>query len=94
MQRGGYNVLSIVTPKGEMNYSVTEDSVNSERYIEFLGDLIHGRPRPLILIVDHAPFQGSQKVREWVRVHRSRLRACEIIQLPVSRMSFRCILRV
>ena len=74
MQRGGYNVLSIVTPKGEMNYSVTEESVNSERYIEFLGDLIHGRPRPLILIVDHAPFQGSQKVREWVRAHRSRLR--------------------
>jgi len=74
MQRGGYNVLSIVTPKGEMNYSVTEDSVNSERYIEFLGDLIHGRERPLILIVDHASFHGSQKVREWVRAHRSRLR--------------------
>jgi hypothetical protein len=32
-----------------MNYSVTEDSVNSERYIEFLGDLIHGREHPLIL---------------------------------------------
>src|SRR6059058_4225377 len=74
MQRGGYNVLSIVTPKGEMNYSVTEDSVNSERYIEFLGDLIHGRERPLILIVDQAPFHGSQKVREWVRAHRTRLR--------------------
>ena len=39
-----------------------------------VGDLIHGRPRPLVLIVDHAPFQGSQKVREWVRAHRSRLR--------------------
>ena len=74
IQRGGYNVLSIVTPKGEMNYSVTEDAVNSQRYIEFLGDLIHGRPRPLILIVDQAPFHGSQKVREWVRAHRSRLR--------------------
>jgi hypothetical protein len=36
IQRGGYNVLSIVTPKGEMNYSVTEESVNSERYIELL----------------------------------------------------------
>src|SRR5437588_5047126 len=70
MQRGGYNVLSIVTPKGEMNYSVTEDSVNSERYIEFLDGLIHGRERPLILIIDHAPFHGSQKVREWARAHR------------------------
>jgi transposase len=74
MQRGGYNVLSVVTPKGEMNYSVTEDSVNSQRYIEFLNGLIQGRPRPLILIVDQAPFHGSQKVREWVRAHRTRLR--------------------
>jgi transposase len=69
-----YNVLSIVTPKGEMNYSVTEDSVNSQRHIEFLDGLIHGRKRPLILIVDQAPFHGSQKVRRWVRAHRTRLR--------------------
>jgi transposase len=26
------------------------------------------------LIVDQAPFHGSQKVREWVRAHRTRLR--------------------
>jgi transposase len=74
MQRGGYNVLSIVTPKGEMKYSVTEDSVNTERYIEFLDGLIHRRERPLILIVDQAPFHGSQKLRQWVRAHRTRLR--------------------
>ncbi|MGH8603196.1 MAG: transposase, partial [Gammaproteobacteria bacterium] len=36
--------------------------------------LIHGRERPLILIVDQAPFHGSQKVRKWVRAHRTRLR--------------------
>jgi transposase len=74
MQRGGYNVLSIVIPKGEMNYSVTEESVNSERYIEFLDGLIHGRESPLILIVDQASFHGSQKARKWVRAHRRRLR--------------------
>jgi transposase len=74
IQRGGYNVLSIVTPKGEMNSSVTEDSVNSERYIEFLNGLIRRHERPLILIVDQASFHGSQKVRKWVRAHRARLR--------------------
>jgi transposase len=74
MRRGGYNVLSIVAPKGEMSYSVTEESVNSERYIEFLDGLIHGRERPLILIVDQVSFHGSKKFRKWVRAHRSRLR--------------------
>ena len=59
---------------------MAEESVNSERYIEFLGDLIHGRERPLILIVDQAPFHGSQKVREWVRAHRTRLRIFFIAQ--------------
>jgi hypothetical protein len=42
IQRGGYNVLSIVTPKGEMNYSVTEDSVNSQRYIERVAEMVKG----------------------------------------------------
>jgi transposase len=68
------NVLSVVTPKGEMNYSVTEESVNSERYIKFLDGLIHVRERPLILIVDQASFHGSKKFRKWVRAHRGRLR--------------------
>jgi hypothetical protein len=47
--------------KGEMNYSVTEESVNSERYIEFLDGLIQGRKRPWILIVDQAPFHVKNK---------------------------------
>src|ERR671922_2246767 len=57
MQRGGYNVLSVVTPKGEVNYSVTEESVNSERYIEFLDGLIHGRERPVILYLKRSQFE-------------------------------------
>jgi hypothetical protein len=36
--------------------------MNTERYIEFLEGLIHGRQRPLVLIVDHASFHGSHKL--------------------------------
>ena len=39
MQRGGYNVLSVVTAKGEMDYSIKDDTINGERYIEFLEEL-------------------------------------------------------
>src|SRR5918999_5171427 len=31
-KRGGYNVLSMVTPKGEMKYSVTANSIDSVHY--------------------------------------------------------------
>jgi transposase len=74
MQRGGYNVLSAVTAEGDMDYSIKEDTINGERYIEFLGELISNRGRPLILLVDHATFHGSKQVRDFVRAHRSQLR--------------------
>ena len=34
--RGGYNLRSMVTPKGERKYSVTADSIDSVHYIELL----------------------------------------------------------
>ena len=74
MQRGGYNVLSAVTAKGDMDYSIKEGTINGERYIEFLEELISNRGRPLILLVDHATFHGSKQERDFVRAHRSQLR--------------------
>jgi transposase len=74
MLRGGYNVLSAVTAQGEMDYSIQDGTVNGERYIGFLGGLIAGRKRPLIVLADHATFHHSKQVRDYVRAHRSQLR--------------------
>jgi transposase len=74
MQRGGYNVLSMVTSEGEMKYSVTADPIDSKQYIESLKNLIQDRARPLILLVDRASFYRSQEVRDFVRAHRAWLR--------------------
>lgn len=74
MKRGGYNVMSIVIPSGKMRFSVKEGSVDGGVFIEFLKQLIKGRNRPLILLVDHAKFHGSKEVRNFVRAHRSEIR--------------------
>jgi len=74
MLRSGYNVLSAVTAEGEMDYSIQDGTVNGERYIGFLGGLIAGRKRPLIVLADHATFHHSKQVRDYVRAHRSQLR--------------------
>ncbi len=74
MKRGGYNVLSIVTPGGDLRYSIQEGHINGEIFVDFLKQLIQGRDRPLILLVDHATFHSSKLVRDFVRLHRSRLR--------------------
>jgi transposase len=74
MKRGGYNVLSIVTPEGILRYSIQEGNLNGDKFIEFLKQLIRNRKRPLILLVDHATFHSSEPVRKFVREHRSLLR--------------------
>ena len=72
--RGGFNILSTVEARGHLRYHLCEQRVNSERYIDFLKQLIQGRERPLILIADRASFHRSKKVREFVRAHRRQLR--------------------
>jgi len=74
MERGGYNLLSMITPEGTLHYTVTKSKVNADQYNQFLFELIDGRPRPLILLTDHASFHHSQAVREFVRAHRAQLR--------------------
>ncbi|BBL76769.1 IS630 family transposase [Methylomagnum ishizawai] len=74
MKRDGYNVMSIVTAKGTLQYSLKEGSIDGAVFIDFLKQVIRGRKKPLILLVDHATFHGSQLVRDFVRAHRTELR--------------------
>ncbi|MGV0982889.1 MAG: IS630 family transposase [Polynucleobacter sp.] len=73
-KRGRYNILSAVTAKGALNYHVTENRINSSEYILFLEQLLKGRSRPLILIVDRASFHRSKMVRKFIGHHRKQIR--------------------
>ena len=73
-RRDKFNLLSIVTNEGEMQFAIRENNINSDGYIDFLEQLLNGRTQPLILIVDHAPFHKSKKVRDFVRCHRKKIR--------------------
>ena len=46
-KRGRYNVLSVVTAKGKLDYKVTDKRINSQIYIEFLAQLLQDRDQPL-----------------------------------------------
>ena len=73
-RRGGYNVLSIITATGELHYSLEAKTINGERYVEFLQQILHGRTRPLIVIADQASFHKSATICEFVRAHRTQIR--------------------
>ena len=70
-QRGGYNVLSIITAEGHLRYSIEAHTINSERYIAFLQQVLRGRPRPLILIAD-GRNQSSAPLGQATRRSRAR----------------------
>ena len=74
MERGGYNLLSMITPQGTLHYTLIGSKVNAEQYCQFLFELIERRPRPLILLTDQVSFHTSKSVREFVRAHRAQLR--------------------
>ena len=57
-----------------MRDSATDDHINSQRFIAFLKQLIRGRTRPRILVLDHASFHGPKRVRDFVRAHRTQIR--------------------
>jgi transposase len=73
-RRGGLNVLSAITATGWLRFSIHDGKINADRYIEFLEQLLAGRSRPLIVIVDRAPFHRAKKVRDFVRAHRTQIR--------------------
>ena len=73
-QRGGYNVLSIITAAGALRYSLDANHINGQRYVAFLQQLLRGRTRPLILIADQVSFHRSAVVRQFVRAHCRQLR--------------------
>ena len=73
-RRGGYNVLSIITAQGELIYALEEKSIDGERYVEFLQEVLRGRTRPLIIIADKVSFHRSAVVRQFVRAHRAQIR--------------------
>jgi transposase len=73
-QRGKFNVLSLVTNEGTLEYEVTDERINSDKYINFLAEVLEGRDRPLIVVLDHARFHDSKAVRAFVRENRQRIR--------------------
>ena len=73
-KRGRYNVLSTVSPEGNLNYSVTDKNIKAIIFICFLQQLIAGRKRPIFLIVDRARYHTARIVREFIWHHRRKIR--------------------
>jgi transposase len=73
-QRFSLNMISAISPRGQLRFMVVRGGVNAFVFIDFLKRLMHGQRRPIYLIVDGHPAHRSKKVREYVEQLQGKLR--------------------
>lgn len=73
-QRYGLNLMSAISPRGEMRFMTVEGRMNAGKFIEFLKRLLHNTERPVFLIVDGHPSHRARKVFDFVRSTHGQLR--------------------
>lgn len=65
-QRFGVNIISAVSPAGEMRFMLVDGTIKTDEFIQFLSRLITNVPHNVFLIVDGHPVHRSKKVKEYV----------------------------
>ena len=64
--RFGLNVISAVTPRGDMRFSFIGESMTSARFIEFVKKLRKDAGRPIIVITDNARYHHSKETQAFL----------------------------
>jgi transposase len=78
-KRFSVNMISTVTNQGKVVFMVYTGSMNSNRLIEFLDQLIKGKKQKTFLILDNLRVHHSKLVKEWVENNKESI---ELFYLP------------
>ncbi len=73
-QRFSLNMISAISPRGELRFMVVKGGVGAGVFIRFLKRLIHGAKRPIFLIVDGHPAHRAKAVTHYISTVSKRLR--------------------
>lgn len=66
-KRFSINMISTVTNQGKVQFMIYTGTMNSERFIEFLEQLIKGTNKKVFLILDNLRVHHSKPVKEWLQ---------------------------
>jgi transposase len=72
--RFGLNLISAISPRGQMRFMITKGRVGAKVFIDFLIRLIHNAKQPVFLVVDGHPAHRAKKVSQFVDSVKDRLR--------------------
>lgn len=78
-QRFAVQMISAISATGEFEFMLQEGRVNSSVFVRFLTQLMLGRTRPVILVVDGHSIHKSKEVQAFVESTNGKL---ELVYLP------------
>ena len=58
--RFSVNMISAVSPRGDMKFRTFEGRMNEDKYLAFLKDLLHDTGKPIIVIADNASYHSGK----------------------------------
>jgi transposase len=73
--RSGLNVISAISPRGQMRFMVLHGRVNAAVMCQFVYRRMQGAERSVFLILDGHPAHKAKKLREHIESFQSKLRA-------------------
>jgi transposase len=78
-KRFSINMISTVTNQGKVEFMIYSGSMNAERLIEFMKQLIKNKSQKTFLILDNLRVHHSKKVKQWVEENNEKI---ELFHLP------------
>jgi transposase len=78
-ERASVNMISAISPGGQLHCDLFEGRMNAERFIEFCQKLLHDCATAVLLIVDGSPAHTANIVKDYVASTEGRL---QIFFLP------------
>ena len=66
-------MVSAVTNQSKVQFMIYSETMNSDRFIEFLKQLIKSSTRKIYLILDNLKVHHSKVVKEWVEKNEDKV---------------------
>jgi len=72
-KRFSVNMISAITNQGKVQFLLYSDSMNADKFIEFMRQLIKSSPQKVYFIVDNLRVHHCKIVKEWVEENKEKI---------------------
>lgn len=78
-KRESIGMVSAISMRGKLSWMIFEESMNSDRFIDFMKELLLDVKGKVFLVVDNVSYHKSKQVKDWTAERADRI---ELFYLP------------